>query len=84
MINQADRNQQVTAPMLEHRAERHHDPGDEMPDVMSPQELADFWGIHVQTIRRDIKKGALKAFRLPGGDIRIRRSDARRYGRPIE
>jgi excisionase family DNA binding protein len=52
-------------------------------EALSPAELAGAWGVHVQTIYRDIRKGALRAFRLPGGDIRIRVSDARRYGKPI-
>jgi len=84
MIIRPDRTQQVDPETLTYRADPRGEVGDEMPAVMAPQELADFWRIHVQTIRRDIKKGALKAFRLPGGDIRIRRSDAIRYGRPIE
>jgi excisionase family DNA binding protein len=74
MITRADRNTQVTAHTLEHR---------DGPTTVTPQELADYWGVHVQTIYRDIRKGALRAFRLPGGDIRIRVEDARRYGRPV-
>lgn len=52
-------------------------------ESISPLELAAALGVHVQTIYRDIRKGALVARRLPGGDIRIRLSDARRYGKPI-
>ena len=59
-------------------------PLDDGRATVSPQELATHWDVHVQTIYRDIRKGALVAFRLPGGDIRIRSTDARRYGRPIE
>lgn len=51
---------------------------------ISPSRLANYWGVHINTIYRDISKGALRAFRLPGGQLRIRTSDARRYGRPIE
>ena len=51
---------------------------------ISPSRLAGFWGVHVDTIYRDIRKGALPAFRLPGGQLRIRVADARRYGRPQE
>lgn len=50
---------------------------------VSPSRLADYWGVHVQTIYRDIRKGALPAYRMPGGQIRIRTADARRYGRPF-
>lgn len=52
--------------------------------MVSPSRLASFWGVHPNTIYRDIRKGALRAFRLPGGQLRISRSDARRYGRPTE
>jgi len=52
--------------------------------AISPSGLASHWGVHVNTIYRDIRKGALRAFRLPGGHWRIRREDARRYGRPNE
>lgn len=53
------------------------------PNV-SPSQLARFWGVHYETVLRDIRKGALPAFRLPGGQIRIRTRDARAYGKPIE
>lgn len=46
--------------------------------------LARFWSVHENTIYRDIRKGALRAYRLPGGQLRIRVSDANRYGRPTE
>lgn len=52
--------------------------------AISPARLAAQWGVNVQTIYRDIRKGALRAYRLPGGDLRIRIRDARRYGKPIE
>lgn len=71
MIMRADRNNQIRPVDLEQRD-------------LTPQELADHWGVTVQTVYRDIRKGALRAFRLPGGDIRIRRADAEQYGRPIE
>lgn len=51
---------------------------------LTPRELAEQWGVHPQTVYRDLRKGALRGFLLPGGRIRIRPSDARRYGRPIE
>jgi predicted site-specific integrase-resolvase len=51
---------------------------------ISPSRLARHWDVHINTIYRDIRKGALKASRLPGGQFRILLSDARAYGRPIE
>lgn len=52
--------------------------------AVTPGQVASYWGVHVNTVYRDIGKGALRAFRLPGGGLRIRRDDARRYGRPVE
>lgn len=52
--------------------------------MITPARLAAFWGVHPNTIYRDIRKGALRAYRLPGGQLRIRLSDARRYGQPVE
>ena len=52
------------------------------PLVISPSRLAAYWGVSVRTIYRDIHKGALPAFRV-GGQLRIRMTDARQYGRPV-
>jgi len=60
------------------------DQSEDSAPTVSPARLAAYWGVSVRTIYRDVRKGALPAFRLPGGDIRIRVRDARRYGRPIE
>ena len=65
----------------EHRRRRG---GPFLEAAISPAALAAKWGVGVQTIYRDIRKGALPAYRLPGGDLRIRIRDARRYGKPIE
>jgi len=51
---------------------------------VSPSFLARYWQVHVNTVYRDIRKGALPASRMPGGQFRIAIDDARRYGRPIE
>lgn len=48
----------------------------------SPSALAAHWGVPVQAVYRDIGKGALRAFKLPTGRIRVRTVDALRYGRP--
>lgn len=62
------------------------DPGDKdaRERTVSPGRLAAFWNVHPNTVYRDIRKGALKAYRLPGGQLRILMSDARKYGRPVE
>lgn len=62
------------------------DPGDKdaRERTVSPGKLAAFWGVHTNTVYRDIRKGALRAYRLPGGQLRVMISDARKYGRPIE
>jgi excisionase family DNA binding protein len=61
-------------------------PGQRASDLhVSPSRLANYWGVHVNTIYRDIRKGALKAFKVgASGQLRIRMSDARKYGRPVE
>ncbi len=51
---------------------------------LTVEELARCWRVRPETILRDIRKGALRAHRLPGGDLRILVSDARTYGRPSE
>jgi excisionase family DNA binding protein len=56
---------------------------DEDAPRLTPAQLADYWGVSITTVYRDLRKGALPAFRR-GRQFRIRPSDARRYGRPIE
>lgn len=66
--------------------DRRDDPSlkDARERTVSPTQLAAFWSVHPNTVYRDIRKGALRAFRLPGGQIRVKMADARRYGRPVE
>jgi excisionase family DNA binding protein len=45
--------------------------------------LARYWAVDIETIYRHIRKGTLKAYRLPGGSIRIKREDALSYVRPL-
>jgi len=80
MITRADRTNDVDPRSLTDRAPRSEIDGPHW----SPSRLANYWGVHVDTIYRDIRKGALKAFRLPSGQLRINLGDARRYGRPLE
>ena len=48
-------------------------------------ELARYWEVSVDTVYRDIKKGALRAYRVGSSrKIRVRVEDARRYGRPSD
>lgn len=77
MITRADQTNDIPPLSLEQR-ERDVEP------AVSPSRLASFWGVSTRTVYRDIAKGALPAYRLPSGTIRIRTADARRYGRPIE
>jgi excisionase family DNA binding protein len=66
-------------------ATQDHSPGEPpLERHVSPSWLAHHWQVHIDTIYRDIRKGALPAFRLPGGQLRIKWSDAKKYGRPIE
>jgi excisionase family DNA binding protein len=59
--------------------------GQEQERFVSPSYLARYWGVHVDTVYRDIRKGALPAYRVgSGGQLRISMADARRYGRPVE
>lgn len=51
--------------------------------MITPTLLAKYWGVHVATVHRAIKKKALRAYRLPGGQVRISLYDAKRFGRPI-
>lgn len=50
---------------------------------VTPTQLAVHWHVHPNTIYRDIGKGALPAYRMPGGQLRIRIADAKRYGKPV-
>jgi excisionase family DNA binding protein len=76
MITRADSNNQALPSDLESR-----DPEER---YVTPSYLARYWNVHINTIYRDIQKGALRAYRLPGGPLRIRWSDAQAYGRPVE
>lgn len=46
---------------------------DNLPEITTPQELADFLKVNVQTIKRAIKSGKLKALRV-ARDWRIERN----------
>lgn len=45
---------------------------DNLPEITTPQELADFLKVNIQTIKRAIKNGKLKAFKV-ARDWRIER-----------
>jgi excisionase family DNA binding protein len=46
-------------------------------------DLARYWSVSVDTVYRDITKGALRAYRVgSAGTIRVHTEDARCYGRP--
>lgn len=79
MITRSDHTNDVPPESLAHRA-------GSVPsgEHVSPARAAAFWGVHVHTVYRDIRKGALRAFRMPGGQLRILVADMRRYGRPVD
>lgn len=83
MITRADRTNDIPPGALEHRSEAVAGESAIGPS-WSPSQVARYWGVSPRTIHRDIGKGALKAYRLPSGHLRIRLTDARRYGKPIE
>ncbi|WP_179273247.1 MULTISPECIES: helix-turn-helix domain-containing protein [unclassified Rhodococcus (in: high G+C Gram-positive bacteria)] len=45
-------------------------------EVLTARQLANDWRVSVRTIQRYASSGQLKAIRLPGGQLRIKRSDA--------
>ena len=50
---------------------------------VTPAELGRYWKVSTDTIYRDIRRGALMAYRVgSSGALRIRIEEARRYGRP--
>jgi hypothetical protein len=76
MITRADRTTQVAPAEISHREDE--------AAYVSPSRLARYWDVHIDTVYRDIRKGALRASRTPSGRLRILMADARRYGRPFE
>jgi excisionase family DNA binding protein len=57
----------------------------EMEQLFSPEETADYLGVHVQTVRAWIRSGRLPASRLAGQRaLRIRASDLKRVLEPIK
>lgn len=51
---------------------------------LSPCEVADFLGVHVSTVYRYIREGALPHRRLPGGHLRIPPEDLEDLGIPAD
>lgn len=74
MITRADRTNEIPPETLEHRDEDRY---------VSPSYLARMWGVHINTVYREIRKGALPHTRI-GGQLRVRWLDVRRYGRPAD
>jgi excisionase family DNA binding protein len=61
------------------------EPRDEAPRLYSPEEAADYLGVHVKTVRNWIKAGRLPASRLAGQRVlRIKSSDLARLLEPVE
>ena len=56
-----------------------------VPDLLSPEEAADYLRVHVQTVRTWIRTGKLKASRLAGQRaLRIRREDLDAVLEPVD
>lgn len=54
-------------------------------EIVTLEELATYWRVGAEVIRRDILKGALAAYRVgEQGQYRIHITDARAYGRPVD
>lgn len=53
------------------------------PTLIGLNDAADLLGVHRDTVRRMIASGALKAYRLPTGLIRLREADVLALARPI-
>lgn len=45
-------------------------------EILTARQLADEWRVSVRTIQRYVVDGRLKAVRLPGRQLRIKRADA--------
>jgi len=76
----------VTMGTLARRAATHGvDLAEDNDHYVTVTELARYWKVSVDTVYRDIKKGALQAYRVgSSGKIRVHVEDARRYGRPTD
>lgn len=48
-----------------------------------PIDVARYWGLHPETIRRRVRSGDIPAVKLPSGDLRIAEQDALSYGRRV-
>lgn len=55
-----------------------------MTELMTPQEVADLFRVHVRTVNLWAAKGKLESTKSPGGQNRFRRSDVERLLRPEE
>lgn len=53
-----------------------------MPDLLKVNDVAEYVGVNVRTVRRWIEQGKLKALK-GGGALRIRRSDLDKFLRPV-
>lgn len=75
----------VTPQQVEQYVESRRRGGEgDLEQLFSPEEAADYLGVHVQTVRGWIRSGRLPASRLTGQRaLRIRASDLRRVLEPI-
>lgn len=76
----------ITPEQVEEYARSGREPQPAQPEKLySPEEAAEYLGVHVQTIRAWIRSGRLKASRLAGQRaLRIRASDLQSVLEPVE
>jgi excisionase family DNA binding protein len=76
----------VTPEQVEEYARLGRDPGPALPEKLySPEEAAEYLGVHVQTVRAWIRSGRVKASRLAGQRaLRIRASDLESVLEPVD
>jgi excisionase family DNA binding protein len=75
----------VSAEQVERYAAQRGAPTTEPERLYSPEEAADYLGVHVQTVRTWIRSGRLRASRLAGQRaLRIRASDLTSVLEPVD
>jgi excisionase family DNA binding protein len=76
----------VTPEQVEDYARLGREPGTAVPEKLySPEEAAEYLGVHVQTVRTWIRSGRLRASRLAGQRaLRIRARDLESVLEPVD
>jgi excisionase family DNA binding protein len=75
----------VTADEVEEYARNRGEPASPVEKLYSPEDAADYLGVHVKTVRGWIRDGRLRASRLAGQRaLRIKSSDLQAVLEPLE